>query len=404
MSGLDGHSLTGAECASNVDKVSCCEGLLSSLDARRSRGWDRRCSQLSACLAATLLLSGCPSSSPAPEDSDQRQGTEQVDSQAGSDALLAAEVDDLVAGDGEQYGNVRAVLVVQRGKTLVDNYYESQPTDRRTVFSVTKSVVATLVGIAEHEGLLQLDQTLAQLLPAQRASMTPDVAAITLEELLTMTAGFDDSRVFASAPHAVEYILRQGVDAQLRGSFAYSDASAHLVAAILTEATGQSLLTYARRHLFHPLKIDTQPAETPIADSPPRYRSNSFAWPTDAQGVHHGWSLLRMTASDLVKLGQLYLDRGRWDGKQVVPVAWVEKATTPQVRVERNVGYGYFWWTPRGPHSIGCVALGYAGQAIAILPDERTVIVAISDMATRQHPFVVDSGELALELARIVAY
>nr|CAA9350595.1 MAG: hypothetical protein AVDCRST_MAG46-2569 [uncultured Nocardioidaceae bacterium] len=351
-----------------------------------------------------LLVAGCPSSSPAPEESDQTVGSEHVDSEVGSDASLAAEVDDLVAADGEKYGNVRAVLVVQRGKTLVDNYYESQPTDRRTVFSVTKSVVATLVGIAEHEGLLQLDQTLAQLLPAQRGAMTPDVAAVTLEELLTMTAGFDNSPVFASAPNSVEYILGQGIDTQLRGSFAYSDASAHLVAAILTKATGQTLLDYARRHLFDPLDIDTRPAETPIADSPPHYRSNAFAWPTDAQGVHHGWSLLRMTAGDLVKLGQVYLDHGRWDGKQVVPRTWVEKATTPQVRVERHVGYGYLWYTPRGPHSIGYAALGHAGQVIAILPDERTVIVAISDMATEQHPFPVDSGELALDLARIVAY
>jgi CubicO group peptidase (beta-lactamase class C family) len=230
------------------------------------------------------------------------------------------------------------------------------------------------------------------------------VASITLEQLLTMTAGFNDSAVFASSENPVEYILRQGIHPQLQGSFTYSDASAHLVAAVLTEVTGQPLLTYARSRLFDPLGIDTRPAETPVVRDieAPTYRSTAFAWPTDAQGVHHGASMLRLTANDLLKLGQLYLDGGRYADKQVLPATWVETATTPHARVNRHTSYGYFWWGFELAHSAGYAALGYGGQLIAVLPDDDLVMVATSDMATAKHPFLVDSADLATELVAIV--
>jgi CubicO group peptidase (beta-lactamase class C family) len=309
-------------------------------------------------------------------------------------------------GDGAGYGNVRAVLVAQHGKTLVERYYESRPDERRTAFSVTKSVVGTLVGIAEEEGLLRLDQTLAELLPGQRAEMAPGVASITLEQLLTMTSGIDDSQVFMATDNPVEYILQRGIDPPLQGSFAYSDAGVHLVAAVLTEVTGQSLLAYARSRLFDPLGIDTRPAETPVVrgGDAPRYRSGAFGWPTDARGVHLGASELRLAATDLLKFGQLYLDGGRWDGAQVVPAMWVEKATTPHVRVDGDIGYGYLWWaTFETADHVGYAALGYAGQVIAVLPDNHLVIVAASDMVTVRHPILVDSADLATALMAIVS-
>ena len=373
------------------------------VDASPGRGGYRRRQWLNGCLAL-VFLAGCTDSSPSVKEPEQPTVAQEVAPSASSDAPLAAGVDDLVAGGSEKYGNVRAVLVAQHGKTLVERYYQSQPAERRTVFSVTKSVVATLVGIAEAEGLLRLDQTLAELLPKQRAGMAPGVAAITLEQLLTMTAGFNDSTVFASTENPVEYVLRQGIDPQLQGSFTYSDASAHLVAAVLTEVTGQSLLAYARSRLFDPIGVDTRPAETPVVRGlkAPTYRGKSFAWPTDAQGVHYGASMLRLTANELLKLGQLYLDAGRYADKQVLPATWVENATTPHARANKHTSYGYLWWTFEVAHQAGYAALGYGGQLIAVLPEDDVVIVATSDMATARHPFLVDSADLATELMAVV--
>ena len=93
--------------------------------------------------------------------------------------------------------DVRAVIVVADERTVVEEYYNSTAQEYRGVFSVTKSVVSTLVGIAVDEGLLELEQTLAELLPKYAESMNPDVAGTTLEQLLTMTGGFPDT---SSAP------------------------------------------------------------------------------------------------------------------------------------------------------------------------------------------------------------
>jgi CubicO group peptidase (beta-lactamase class C family) len=380
------------------------QGSSARLDAGPGRGENRRHRWLGGFLVL-VCLAGCTDSSSSVERPERSAGAEQAASNKSLDASFAARVDDLI-GAGAGYGNVRAVLVAQHGKTVVERYYESRPDERRTVFSVTKSVVGTLVGIAEAEGLLRLDQTLAELLPQQRVDMAPGVASITLEQLLTMTSGIDDSHVFMSTDNPVEYILERGIDPTLQGSFTYSDAGVHLVAAVLTEVTGQSLLVYARSKLFDPLGIDTRPAETPVVrgDDAPRYRSDAFGWPTDAQGVHLGASTLRLAATDLLKLGQLYLDGGSWDGRQVVPAMWVEKATTPHVRVDQDIGYGYLWWaTFETADPVGYAALGYAGQVIAVLPDDHLVIVATSDMVTARHPILVDSADLATVLMAIVS-
>lgn len=141
---------------------------------------------------------------------------------------------------------------------------------------------------------------MSDLLPAYRSLTSRQAADVTLRQLLTMSGGFlQDSTAFMGAPNVIESILRYGVDRPPVTAFAYSDQSAHLVAAILTSATGQPLLRYARSRLFDPLGIDTRPARTPTATSyfslldVPRYtRSQSgFAWPRDRQGIYLGYAL-----------------------------------------------------------------------------------------------------------------
>jgi len=294
-----------------------------------------------------------------------------------------------------QLTDVRAVIVVAGDRTVVEEYYDSTPEDYRSVFSVTKSVVSTLVGIAVDEGLLDLGQTLAQLLPAYAATMTPDVAGTTLEQLLTMTGPFPDNW-FGGAVAAVDqvdpppdwiaYDLQTAVRPPGQG-FAYSDPGVDLVAAILAEATGQSVLQYAREKLFSPIGVDTEPAAEPLAvpGNIDAYEAAGFAWPVDPQGIHLGSTLLRLSPRDMAALGSLFLHEGRWNGEQVVSAEWVREATAAQVPARGAApSYGYLWWT--GAEADGAAAYlawGHGGQLIEVVPERQLVVVMASDVDLR---------------------
>ena len=228
--------------------------------------------------------------------------------------------------------------------------------------SVTKSIVSTLVGIAVSEGYLTVDQSLDELLPAHRRSMSRPVAAVTLRELLTMTAGLPADEESGPGPLREDWvreILRRGTVQTPGAGFAYSSVSSHLLAAILVEATGRPVLSYAREVLFDPLGIDTAPAFEPVmapdrAEPREAYDAASFAWPRDPQGIHIGFGLVKLSAEDMMKLGNLFLAGGVWEGEQLVPSEWVQAATSPAVGTSGAFGgdhYGYQWWvTSAGDH------------------------------------------------------
>jgi CubicO group peptidase (beta-lactamase class C family) len=283
--------------------------------------------------------------------------------------------------------NRRAILVAVDGELMVERYYDSSARETAAVASVTKSVVSTLVGIAVSEGYLSLDQSLSELLPSYSSLMTSSIGGITLRQLLTMTAGLppdNRSDLRPSGRDWVADILRRGTVQAPGAGFAYSSVSSHLLAAILVEATGQSLLTYARAKLFDPLEIDTRPAFQPIhapgrPDPVRAYDRAGFAWPRDPQGVHVGYGELKMTAADMLKLGNLYLDQGRWDGEQLVPSGWIRDATTSAVSTAGDfggTGYGYQWWVTSAGEHPAFAAVGYGGQIIEVVPDLELVVVA----------------------------
>jgi CubicO group peptidase (beta-lactamase class C family) len=228
-----------------------------------------------------------------------------------------------------------------------------------------------------------VDQTLGELLPAYAADMEPEEAAITLRQLLTMTAGFP-STLGVDVPHWVltddwvKGILTDRLEQPPGERFAYSDASSHLLAAVLAEAVGTSVLDYARAKLFDPLGITTRPAPDLLAveENAPAYERADFAWPHDPQGVQMGFSFLKLTARDMAAIGRLYLDEGRWQGEQVVPTGWVDDATSEQVQTNSlTSGYGYHWWvTTAGDHD-AYAAIGHGGQLIEVVPELRLVAV-----------------------------
>lgn len=314
------------------------------------------------------------------------------------------------------YDSIRAVLVSVDGQPVVERYTGSTSDQSWNVASITKSVVSTLVGIAvaEHR-LAGLDQNLATVLPAYAAIMRPEVAAITVRQLLTMTAGFPDTwdgdASFVSSPDWVRAILTAGIDEPPGRFFAYSDAGPHLLSAILTRATGQSVLEYARAKLFDPLGIPTEPATDIVAvpgNTEMYDATKGFTWPVDPQGFQVGCCLLTLRPADLLKLGQLYLDQGQWNGNPVLPSAWVQEATTshiPAANVVADGGYGYLWWVLDAAGAPAFAAVGYGGQLIEVVPARRLVVVVSSEfsLAGQDPTRLVATPVLAQMVSQVIA-
>lgn len=340
-----------------------------------------RTSTLLAAASVLLAISACTGGGEVRRESDELQ----------TDVVDALE-------ELDEYDKVRAVLVNQGGENTLELWRGDDAHAHINLRSITKSVLSTLVGIAMDQGLIAgVDATLGSLLPAQRAAMTPEVEAIPLDAILSHTAGFaPDTEAggseleFWTSPDWIAAIVADRVArGPSDGGFAYSSAGSHVLAAILDEATDGSVLDFARENLFEPLGIDTDPAWAEAHEGDPEelsalaeeYDAAEFAWPTDPQGVQQGDSLLKLTPDDLLTFGLLFLHDGGWDGVSVVPSEWIEASTTSHVDIPGGSpnGYGYQWWVDDAAGDRMYLALGYAGNVVAVVPDRDLVAVIVSE-------------------------
>jgi CubicO group peptidase (beta-lactamase class C family) len=368
-------------------------------------------------IAALVAVTACTSHRPAEPGHDRAPSSSAgaLDGQA-----LGRRIEEYL---GRSYSlgvrDRRALIVSVGGTNVVERYYRgSTAAATADVYSVTKSVVGTLVGLALADGNLRnVDQTLAELLPTHRKDMSRRVAALTLRQVLSMTAGLPPDEVPGEPPATlsgaswVTSALRHGQGSGAVGSFAYSSVGSHLLAAILVQATGESVLTYGRRRLFDPLGIGTRPAFEPVV--PPsgdvsdrvyrQYERATFAWPRDPQGVHSGFAGMKLTARDMTALGQLYLNDGRWRGRQLLSASWVREATRAQVETAlgQTPGYGYQWWTCTAADHAAYAAVGYGGQLVEVVPDLR-LVVTVSTTVREDSPVVSADAYVAL-VDRLIA-
>jgi CubicO group peptidase (beta-lactamase class C family) len=382
-------------------------------------------SALAGCLLA-LLVTGCttptPATSTTPAESDsavaeQPSGSVSPDRSgsvdgpssnggaaapsamptASSGPATAADIERVVEkmlDGGSRYETlIQAFLVQVNGETVVARYHpDSGPGITNDVYSVTKSVMSLLIGIAIDEGsIASVEQTLAELLPQHVGVMAPGVGEMTLEQVLTMSGGLvgDDDPEWLrpyDQPDWVAAILATPLLQPPGTSFAYSSMGSHLLSAILVTATGRSVLDYAREKVFGPLGIVSEPAAQPVsasADWTLLYDATpGFAWSVDPQGLNLGFADLKITAPDMIKIGQLYLDGGVWDGMQIVSAQWVARSTSAVVDTgfsSGTGGYGYQWWvSAAGGHDV-FAAMGYAGQLIEVIP-ELDLVVAVASL------------------------
>lgn len=343
-------------------------------------------------LAVTLVLLLVPVAA-CSEDRDSQP--EQPEDQA---ALISAVNEQL--GVDPDHDNLRAVLVHVDGKPVLEQYYDWPVDTYWDIESATNSILSALVGIAIEEGeIVGPEETLVELLPDHKADMRPEVADATLREVLTMTAGFagldrDRTSEYMADPDPVGRILRAAPD-PLGGGFEFSNQGAHVVSAVLAEATGMSVLDYARSRLFGPLGIDTQPAFQALLDAGnlAAFRAADFAWPVDGAGLHLGWRGLKLRPADLARFGQLMLDRGKWEGQQLVPPNWITEMTSDQVdtvnrRNQHNAAgkFGYQWWLTEADGEPAYFAWGRGGQLLEVVPSRSMVVVVASEIEYAEPP------------------
>lgn len=269
---------------------------------------------------------------------------------------------------------IHSVHILRNGKLALDAYfYPFNDTSRHDVASVTKSITSTLVGIAADKKLIPtIKETMLTYYPEYKSNNQLK-QKITLEDLLTMRSGFDcgakinnpgvnDDRLLSAARNTtdwVQYMLSIPMLQNPGSNFFYCNANCHLLSGILNRATRMSTYAFAEKHLFTPLGI------------------TDVYWPADPKGVNYGWSDLQFHPHDMLKIGQLMLQQGGWNDKQLISRKWLDSATKARVfDTGSGDAYGYYWWKPgsKGYEDV-FEAVGRGGQRITIWPSKNMVIV-----------------------------
>lgn len=223
------------------------------------------------------------------------------------------------------------LAIVRRGRLVGEWYWQgTDPSEPQPVFSVTKSVAATLVGIAQADGLLDIDDPVSDYVRAWRGTASEDV---TIRQVLSNTSGrhwdfLTDYPALADAEDANDLALGLEQDHEPGTEWVYNNAAIQALDAVLSEATGEDVADFAEDRLFRPLGMDDTRL---VHDDAGNTRLNSG---------------LVSTCRDLARFGYLHLRQGTWDGEQVVPRAWV-RAATGRASQRLNAAYGLLWWLNR---------------------------------------------------------
>ncbi|MCC7448713.1 MAG: serine hydrolase [Anaerolineae bacterium] len=270
-------------------------------------------------------------------------------------------------------------LVIRHGYIVSETYFgTTTQTDRREIYSCTKSFIATLMGIAIDKGYIRdVNQRVADFFPG-RVFDNADArkASMTLHDLLTMRSGLDwheddpTIRKMYTSRDWVKAVMDEPMKDAPGSAFNYCTGCTHVLSAIIQQATGVSTKTFAEKNLFQPLGM------------------TDVYWMTDPTGTASGGWGIQMSPRDMAKLGYLYLHQGNWDGQQIVAAGWVKTATQRHTGTDtERLDYGFQWWVY--PSLGAYTALGREGQTIFVIPRLDLIIVTSASLPNHDSIFAL---------------
>ena len=274
---------------------------------------------------------------------------------------------EVIKESGQEF---HSLMILRHGHLIAEAFWKPYSSEHRMqTYSLSKSFTSTAIGFAVSEGYLTVDDPVIKFFPDDLpAAINANLAALKVKHLLMMAVGHEKDSILtleASAPGvrwektflSIPVVFTPGT------KFLYNSGASYMLSSIVKKITGKTAHEFLRPRLYQPLNI------------------TNTTWGENFEGVNMGASHLRMPTEDLAKFGQLYLQKGMWNGKQVISKEWVAEASRKQIENGKNdsswgYGYGYqFWLNPPG----GFRADGAFGQYSMVLPEQDAVVAITSE-------------------------
>lgn len=269
---------------------------------------------------------------------------------------------------------IHSFMMLRHGKVISEAWWYPYKRDvTHIMHSMSKTATSTAIGFAVQENLLSVDDKVISFFPDDLpAEISPELEKLTVKHLLTMAVGMDKLPVLTrDEPNWARTILATPIKYEPGTRFHYDSNASYMLSAILEKVTGETTMAYLTPRFFEPLGI------------------RDIQWESTPDGVTLGGGGLRLKTADMAKIGQFYLQKGKWNGQQLLPESWIEEATTAQIyqRPDRSPeanandegaqGYGYQLWI--------CThdayrADGARGQLIVVIPEKEAVIVTTANV------------------------
>jgi CubicO group peptidase (beta-lactamase class C family) len=274
---------------------------------------------------------------------------------------------------------LHSFMLVRHGKVIAEGWWNPyRPDLKHTMYSLSKSFTATAVGFAKAEGKLLLSDKAISFFPGQLPdTISENLAQLTVKDLLTMSVGQDPdpTRLAVQDTNWVKRFFSVPIKHKPGLIFLYNSMATYMLSAIVQKTTGQKVIDYLQPRLFEPLGI------------------RDIDWETDGKGINTGGWGLRLKTEDIAKFAQLFLQKGVWQGRQLLPAGWAEEASTahiiqhpdyPQEKRDSSdweQGYGYQMWRSRNKAYRGD---GAFGQYALVMPEQDAVIAITSETPDMQ--------------------
>lgn len=275
---------------------------------------------------------------------------------------------------------LHSFMVVRHGNVIAEGWWDPyKPELKHTMYSTSKSFTSTAIGLAVSENLISVSDKVISFFPEDLPdTISENLADLEIRDLLSMTFGQDPEPPFpviVGSENWVKAILANPIVHKPGSVFLYNSFGTYMLAAIIHKVTGENVVDYLKPRLFEPLGI------------------TGADWEVDPMGINTGGWGLRIKTEDMAKLGQLYLQHGKWNGVQILPEEWVEEATTSKILQSPELsqedrqnsdwlqGYGYKFWRSRHNSYRGD---GAYGQFILVLPEQDAVIAITAETSDMQ--------------------